>query len=208
MNYRIRVFISSKQEEFATERAVLAHEIESMAILEPVLAESWLPQGTSVQDLYLRDVRSCPIYVGLFGCTYSEPTKLEYLAASENAYRERLIYLKECAPVDPPLQELIKTFERQVVFKRFRTVGDLLPTFSNHLLAALSRMITNYQLLGEPKPVAHGSGAALEKRWASRQKQLSQLGLPGDLTPADNAKWGELISSTLRDHGYLPATTS
>ena len=203
MDYRIRVFISSKQDEFETERAVLAHEINSIPILEPVFAEAWLPQGTSVQDVYLKDVRSCPIYLGLFGCAYSEPTKLEYLAASENPYRERLIYLKECAQVDPPLRELIKTFERQVVFRRFRTIGDLLPVLSNHLLAALSRMIANYQLLGEQKPVAQGSGTALERRWSSRQEQLLKLGLPGDLTPPDNARWVELISNTLKEHGYI-----
>jgi hypothetical protein len=208
LDYRIRVFISSKQDEFETERTVLAHEIKSIPILEPVFAEAWLPQGSSIQEVYLRDVRSCPIYVGLFGCVYSEPTRLEYVAASENPYRERLIYLKECAHVDPLLQDLIETFERQVVFRRFRTVGDLLPAFSNHVLAALSRMITNYQLLGEPKPVAHGSGSVLERRWASRRRKLLELGLPGNLTALDNEHWRGLIANTLKERGYLPPESS
>lgn len=207
LDYRIRVFISSKQDEFETERAVLAHQIESIPILQPVFAEAWFPQGATIQDVYLRDVRSCPIYLGLFGCAYSEPTKLEYFAASENPYRERLIYLKECSQVDSLLQDLIKTFERQVVFRKFRTVGDLLRDFSHHILAALSRMVINYQLLGETKLIAQGSGSSLERRWTKRRQQLSQLGLPGDRTPPDNERWRELILNILEQRGYpIPKT--
>jgi hypothetical protein len=181
MSITIRVFISSKQSEFETERMVLAHEIRSIPMLEPVLAEEWNPTGTSVHEVYLRDVRTCPIYVGLFGGAYSEPTRLEYEAACENPYREKLIYLKQTDRVDERLQPLIVAFQDRHVPAKFRTLGDLVPVFSRHLSAALSRMINTLQLLGEPKPVAHGSSTVLERQWVNRQKHIRQLGLAEDL---------------------------
>jgi len=202
MDQRIRVFISSMQSEFEAERSILVHEIESIPILEPILAGAWLPQATSVQKVYLSDVRSCPIYVGLFGCTYSEPTKIEYFAASENPYRERLIYLKECAAIDPDLLMLIKTFELQVTFTRFRGVADLLPIFSRHLLGALDRIVGIYQLLREPKPVAHSGGTVLERRWSNKQRYLSTLGLPGNLSPESYESAKGVVLSVLNDRGF------
>jgi hypothetical protein len=202
MNHRIRIFISGKQSEFEVERIAVAREILSIPILEPVLAEDWSAQGGSAQEATLRDARTCPIFIGLFGCNYSEPTKLEYLAASENPYRELLIYLKECSAPDPPLLELIKTLEHRVTFKRFRSVADLLPAFSEHLLGALNRMVGNYQLLGNPKPVVQGSGGVLERRWAHQLRYVATLGLPGDLSPENNELLTKGLSDVLNERGF------
>jgi uncharacterized protein DUF4062 len=180
MSLKIRVFISSKQSEFENERAMLAHEIRNIPILEPVLAEEWNPTGVSVHKVYLDDVRTSPIYVGLFGGIYSEPTYLEYKAACENPYREKLIYLKQTGKVDPRLKELIGEFLDRHVPVKYRSLPDLLPVFSRHLSAALSRMVDTLQSFGEPRPVVHGSGTVLERQWANRQKHIRALGLPED----------------------------
>src|ERR1700726_3692336 len=92
----IRVFISSKQSEFHAEREALYQVIKRLPLLVPVLAEQWPPQRLEVRGRFLRAVRRSPIYVGLFGCIYSEPTVLEYEAAIENPAREVLIYIKRC----------------------------------------------------------------------------------------------------------------
>jgi len=197
MSSSIRVFISSKQREFEAERSVLAHEIRNIPLLEPVLAEEWNPTGTSVRDVYLNDVRTSPIYVGLFGAIYSEPTYLEYLAACENPYREKLIYLKQADNVDERLKKLIVEFQDRHVPAKFRTLGDLVPVFSQHLIAALGRMIAALQLMGETKPVAHGSGSVLEKRWWKQQQQLNGLGLAGGSTPEEYGKLIRQISDTI-----------
>lgn len=178
MNPTIRVFISSKQSEFSSERAVLAHEIRSIPLLEPVLAEEWNPTGTNVHDVYLNDVRTCPIYVGLFGSIYSEPTFREYLAACENPYREKLLYLKKSDAIDEKLQELIARFNHLHVPARFVSIADLLPVFSKHLVAALSRMISLLQVLGEKTPTTQGQGGAMEKRWAKQKQHFLELGIP------------------------------
>ena len=178
MSAKIRVFISSKQSEFETERAVLAHEIRNIPLLDPVLAEEWNPTGTSVHEVYLNDVRTSPIYVGLFGSVYSQPTFLEYKAACENPYREKLIYLKQTDKIDEQLRQLIVEFQDRHVPAKFRTLGDLVPVFSKHLGAALSRMVNTLQLFGEPKPVAQGKTTVLERQWVNRQKHIRELGLP------------------------------
>lgn len=184
---KVRVFISSKQSEFEAERAVLAHEIASIPLLDPVWAEQWSPTGAKPTEVYLKDVRSCPIYVGLFGKVYSEHTKLEYLAACENPYREKLLYVKECSDADPQLVQLIAEFQDRHTLGRFRNVGDLIQVFSKHLIAALGRMIEALQVLGETRPVAQGIGpSVLERRFDKRQMYLRQLGLPGDLTLKSN----------------------
>ena len=186
---KVRVFISSKQSEFEAERAVLAHEIEAIPLLEAVWAEQWSPTGATPAEVYLKDVRSCPIYVGLFGRTYSEHTRREYMAACENPYREKLLYVKESSDPEPEMQTLIEEFMEKHALARFRNIGDLVQVFSKHLLNALGRMIDLLQLLGDPKPVAQGVGpSVLERRHASRQRYLRELGLPGDLTEGSNQK--------------------
>ena len=169
MNPTIRVFISSKQSEFSIERAVLAHEIRSIPLLEPVLAEEWSPTGTNVHDVYLNDVRTSPIYVGLFGSMYSEPTSREYLAACENPYREKLLYIRKSETVDEQLQQLITRFNDLHVPARYVSIADLLPVFQKHLMAALSRMISLLQILGEKKLATQGQGGAMKGAGRSRR---------------------------------------
>lgn len=189
MGDKVRVFISSKQNEFTAERAVLAHEIGSIPLLDVVWAEEWAPSAAKPAEVYLKDVRSCPIYVGLFGRVYSEHTKLEYLAACENPYREKLLYVKQSENVDPQLQELITQFYDRHVPAKFTNIGDLIQVFSQHLIAALGRMIGLLQALGENKPVVHSGGASiLEKGFLKKRQYLHELGLPGDLSEDSNVQ--------------------
>jgi hypothetical protein len=183
---KVRVFISSKQSEFEAERAVLAHEIEAIPLLEAVWAEQWAPTAATPVEVYLKDVRTCPIYLALFGRTYSEHTRREYEAACENPYREKLLYIKQCSDLQPELQQLIQELMETHTMVRFNNIGDLVQVFSKHLLTALGRMIDLLQLLGEPKPIAQGGGSVLERRHASKQQYLRELGLPGDLTEESN----------------------
>ena len=177
----ISVFISSKQSEFETERAVLADKIRAIPFLDPVVAEEWAPERTPVQDVFLDKVRRCPIYVGLFQCIYSEPTEREYRTAMENRHREVLFYVKECrGERDPRLAQLVEAARSQHVTFQFAGIKDLLPVFTMHLQAALVRMVLSLQALGKQSPVSRSAGSVLERRWAEKQKLLLDLGLPKD----------------------------
>ncbi len=177
----ISVFISSKQSEFETERAVLADKIRAIPFLDVVVAEEWAPERTPVQDVFLEKVRRCPIYVGLFQCIYSEPTELEYHAGMENPYREVLFYVKACREArDPRLAAFIEAARSRHVTFQFEGIRDLLPVFTSHLQAALVRMVENLQALGKQKPVSRSEDSVLQRRWAAQQRHLRALGLPED----------------------------
>jgi CHAT domain/Domain of unknown function (DUF4062) len=175
---KIRVFVSSTPTEFGEERQAIAQAIASIPILEAVLTEESSPLAAGEIEAYLGDVRSSPIYVGLFGQFYSETARLEYLAADDNPYREKLIYIKESGQVDPLLQGFIKSLEEHHTIVRFRTLEDLVALFYRQLEAAVSRTMANHDRLGEPRPVAHSAGSGtsvLEKAWMKRQQQLTEL---------------------------------
>jgi hypothetical protein len=177
----IGVFISSKQSEFETERAVLADKIRAIPFLDPVVAEEWVPERTPVQDVFLDKVRRCPIYVGLFQRIYSEPTEREYRTAMENPYREVLIYVKECrGERDPRLAQLVEAARSQHVTFQFESIKDLLPVFTMHLQAALVRMVSSLQALGKDPPVSRSAASVLARRHAAKHRRLLELGLPED----------------------------
>jgi hypothetical protein len=181
----ISVFISSKQAEFETERAVLADKIRAIPFFTPVVAEEWVPQRTPVRDVFLDKVRSSPIYIGLFHRVYSEATELEYTAAIENPYREVLLYVKKENELrDPRLEQLLASARSEHVTFQFEGVKDLLPVFTAHLQAALVRMVATLQKLAKEPPVARSAESVLQRRWQSEQRHLKTLGLPDDATSA------------------------
>jgi hypothetical protein len=197
MKESISIFISSKQVEFETERAVLADKIRSIPFLEPVLAEEWPPQHSTPEDLFLDQVRNSPIYIGLFHCIYSKPTEMEYRAAVENPYREILIYLKHSpnSAREPALHDLISEFKQRHVIAEFTTISDLLPVFTHHIRNALTRMIALLQKLGEGAPIGRAQNSILTRRWIRQQEQLQKLGLLKDMP--DTATWIQHLSESL-----------
>jgi hypothetical protein len=176
----IAVFISSKQAEFETERAVLADKIRAVPFLEPVVAQEWPPERRTIQEVFLDRVRQSHIYVGLFDRVYSEPTELEYRTAIENPYREVLIYVKRSpdSAREPVLTQLIQHLKQRHTIVEYNTIADLLTVFQDHLRACLIRMITHLQKLGESAPQGRGSGSVLRIRWVREREQLLSLGLP------------------------------
>ncbi|MDR3000787.1 MAG: DUF4062 domain-containing protein, partial [Fibromonadaceae bacterium] len=99
---RIRVFISSVQDEFAHERAMLFSYLQQDALLgrmfEPFIFEASVAESKSAQAVYLDKVEKCDIYLGLFGEKYGNegtggvsPTEKEYDLATE-LHKTRLIY--------------------------------------------------------------------------------------------------------------------
>jgi hypothetical protein len=199
----IRVFISSKQSEFQAERAALFQVIQRLPLLVPVLAEQWPPQRLEVRERFLRDVRRSPIYVGLFGCVFSEPTVLEYETAIENPAREILIYIKRCPEdkVEGELRPLLQRLHDGTV-KVYDRVDELLPVFETHLWRAVGRMIGAYMELQSPLPVTRGAASSpfLRSR-RMRLEQLAGLGLPGGDTPESAARWAARLRQLVKTAG-------
>jgi Domain of unknown function (DUF4062) len=196
INEVIRVFISSKESEFAAERAAMARIVSALPLLAPVIAEDWAPSREEVKSKYLGDVRASPIYVGLFGCLYSAATELEYRAALENPYREILVYVRSCSSPEPQLKAIFDTWfvDCEHTVKRFTTWEELLPVFEKHLWSAVRRMIQAYLQLASPEPVTRGEDSVFQDRWQEARSQILSLGLPGPPAKEDAHEWAERLS--------------
>lgn len=188
---RIRVFISSKQDEFHTERIVLADKLRSAPILVPILANNWQPQRSRPEERYVQDVRRSPIYLGLFGGMYSNATRLEYEEAWRHPHREILIYVKSTARVHKRLAQFIDVLKSRHVVFPFRHVGDLLPVVVDHVYAAIGRMVARYQ------QVLNENGTALlgVDPSATRAKDYHGLGFPGHFSTDNLDRWARLIAT-------------
>ena len=91
---RIRIFISSVQGEFSSERAMLFDYLQHDALLgrmfEPFIFETTVAESKSAQTVYLDKIEKCDIYIGLFGEKYGyagadgvSPTEKEYDLAAK-----------------------------------------------------------------------------------------------------------------------------
>lgn len=196
----VRIFVSSKQREFVEERQGIAEIVRSLPLLAVDIAEDWAPGRESIEATYLARVRAAPIYVGLFGCTYSAPTAREYDAANENPYREVLTYVKRCDSVDPELALLIRRFDELRdghTTKHFDTWSDLKPHFEKHLWAAVHRMISHYLQLAEPAPTPRGDSSVMTARWQRQQRYLLDLGLPVAADTQHARAWAEALRTAV-----------
>jgi hypothetical protein len=201
VNEVIRVFISSKRSEFVVERAAMARIVSALPLLAPIVAEEWAPSREEVKSKYLGDVRSSPIYVGIFGCLYSAATELEYRAALENPYREILVYVRNCDSPEPQLKPILDSWfvDCEHTVKRFTTWEELLPVFEKHLWNAVRRMIQAYLQLASPEPITRGEESVFRRRWQEARSQIMSLGLPGRVAADDAHSWAERLSRAYGD---------
>jgi hypothetical protein len=176
----IRVFISSKISEFEIERAILADKIRSIPYLEPVMSEEWHPQRSSIRDTFVDQVNDCQVYIGLFGCIYSEPTEVEYRTAILNEYREIVIYIRQCniEQREPLLQQLVAELKQNHVTSEYRTAADLVTRINDHLKSMIVQMIRRLLRLGELAVGADTRG--LSTRGRRELALLQSLGLPSN----------------------------
>src|SRR5262245_7548163 len=98
-----RIFISSVQKELANERRALKDYLQGDPLLrrffEVFLFEDLPASDRRVDEVYLREVERCAIYLGLFGRDYGfedqsgvSPTEREFVHATECG-KERLLFV-------------------------------------------------------------------------------------------------------------------
>ncbi len=105
MRAMIRVFVSSKQDELAPERAALTQALRSPE-WDNFTFEWSGAYPDSARDVYLKQVAECDIYLGIFFKAYSQATVDEYHEAKQLG-KPILIYLKDCAEREPALTKFI-----------------------------------------------------------------------------------------------------
>jgi hypothetical protein len=134
----LRIFISSVQNEFSTEPAVLRDYLCDDTIMrrffEPLLFEDVPAADRRADELYLAEVEQCDIYLGLFGNEYGyedadglSATEREFDAATLH-HKTRLIFVKggEAETRHPKIQKLIQRAGSELIRRRFVTSAELL----------------------------------------------------------------------------------
>jgi len=187
----IRIFISSVQSEFASERRALCRYISEDALLGkffvPFLFENLPAQDQSAEKAYLTEAAQCTIYLGLLGEKYGfedqngvSPTEHEYdVATQSHAYR--LVYIKECKTRHEKEQQLINKVEKDVIRHSFRDYEDLRTAVYASLIRYLEEkeIVRRFPFDMSPHPTATISQldetkirTFVERAWKKRKIQL------------------------------------
>ncbi len=133
----LRIFVSSVQGEFASERAALRDYVRDDVLMrrffDVFLFEDAPASDRRPDRLYLDEVERCDVYVGLFGNDYGtedgegvSPTEREFdRATAVGAYR--LVFVKDAGggTRDPKMGALIGKAQAGLVRKRFGTTAEL-----------------------------------------------------------------------------------
>ena len=133
-----RIFISSVQKEFESERKALAQFLREDALLGsffvPYLFEEVAASTHSPGKVYLSEVSAADIYIGILGAEYGfedadgiSPTEREYDCAKEE-HVSRWIYIRGGNEVTrhPKQSAFINKVGEDVSRKRFSDLNDLL----------------------------------------------------------------------------------
>ena len=210
----IRVFISSVQREFASERRQLCDYIRTDSLLGrffiPFIFEDMPASEVSAQKAYLKQVSECHIYLGIFGTQYGyedsagiSPTEREYDAATAH-FAHRLTYILQTdAPRHPKEQALIGKVEQNVVRRGFSTYEELRTAVYNSLIDYLvqKEIIRRVPFDAAAHPVATFDDIDTERVRTFIEKAKEKRNFP--LTLADGIE--KIFSSThvLTDDGRL-----
>ena len=132
-----RIFISSVQAEFHTERKALHDYILADALLgrffEPFLFEHLPASDQRADAVYLREVEQCTLYLGLLGKHYGfedeegvSPTEREFDHATTH-HKTRLIFLTPHNSRDREAkqQAFVSKVQSSLIRKRFRSIDEL-----------------------------------------------------------------------------------
>ncbi len=166
----LRLFISSVQKEFASERATLRDYLRADPLLrrffEPFLFEDVPAADRRADEVYLDEVARCEVYLGLFGNHYGlenpaglSATQREFDHATQHR-RHRLIFVKgaDDAAKHPKMQALILQAGGELIRKRFVTTAELIAG----VYAALVRYLEEHELIRHgPFDAAPCPGATL-----------------------------------------------
>ena len=134
---KIKIFISSVQKEFAKEREMLYEYLSNDALLgrffEPFIFEKLPAISRQTNMIYLDEVHTCDIYIGLLGKEYGlknekniSPTECEFNEATKSN-KIRLIFISQ-HPVnerDLKQQKFIKKIEKELIRKKFNSEDEL-----------------------------------------------------------------------------------
>jgi len=150
----LRLFISSVQQEFAEERAVLREYLQGDPLLrkffQVFLFEDMSARDRRPEEIFLSEVSQCDIYLGLFGNEYGwenadgySPTHREFLE-DKSLGKHLLIFFKGTeGDRHPKMSALIREADGQLIRRRFVAATELIA----HVYASLVDYLSAKELL-------------------------------------------------------------
>ncbi len=173
----IKIFISSVQAEFSTERELLYDYIRQDALLgqffRPFIFEKLPAVDITAPQAYLKEAAECDVYLGLYGVKYGNvdesgisPTEREYDEATRN-HRCRLVFVKRSQNRDEKQKSFISKVEKDVIRKSFADYDEL----KTAVYASLIRYLETKEILRK---------------------------LPFDASALDSATWNDIDTEKVR----------
>ncbi|MGD9159507.1 MAG: DUF4062 domain-containing protein [Desulfobacteraceae bacterium] len=135
---RFKIFISSVQNEFELTRCGLKAFLLGDAFLRRFISDVFLFEELPAKDqradqIYLKEVERCDIYLGIFGNEYGHesesgvsPTEQEFNHATEKG-KIRLIFIWgiDDKKRHPKMQKLVKRVSKDLVRRRVENINSL-----------------------------------------------------------------------------------
>ena len=146
---KFKVFISSVQSEFASERLRLYDYIRQDELMsqyfDPFIFEKTAAQDTNPRQLYLEEAAASEVYLALIGQYYGNaadgelsPTEKEYNAAGEgNAYRVAFIKDLDEQPREEREERFFRRVQDELTYRVFSNPSVLLSLVKQSLHAFL-----------------------------------------------------------------------
>ena len=146
---KFKVFISSVQSEFASERLRLYDYVRQDDLMsqyfEPFIFEKTAAQDTNPRQLYLEEAAASEVYLALIGQYYGNaadgelsPTEKEYNAAGEgNAYRVAFIKDLDEQPREEREERFFRRVQNELTYRVFSNPSVLLSLVKQSLHAFL-----------------------------------------------------------------------
>ena len=150
---RIKLFLSSVQNEFAVERRRIADYIRQDALFslyfDPFLFEELPAQDRSAQTAYLEQAAKAEVYLLLLGKQYGyvdaegiSPTEREYdIATTHHAYR--IAFIKEVSEREAKEEAFKQKIDNSVIRNTFHSYEEL----QSGVYASLIEYMTSHQIL-------------------------------------------------------------
>ena len=133
---KLRIFISSVQQEFAEERRMLKEYVENDPVLGQFFSLFVFERDVAALDrrldeVYLEELAKCDAYIGLVGAEYGyrdvegvSPTEREFDEASRLGQR-RYVFVKESPNRDPRETAFLGKVSPELVWCRFKDDVEL-----------------------------------------------------------------------------------
>jgi hypothetical protein len=207
MSRRLRLFISSKMEELAPERAAMKSALDELQIEGWVFERDAGARAGNIQQTYLTELDAADLYIGIFWKGYGEYTVEEFEHA-RNQGIDCLVYEKReeiDGTRDPALQEFLDRIGKvkgAVTIRRFQT-ADELPAFLKTDVAGWQA--DKIRLANLPRVAAPFHAPPQSDRYVERPALHTRLKL-AILPPAD-AERVPLTRAVLHGTGGIGKTT-